>query len=69
MDFKKKVAKLGEFNEFVFEDLILSINANFSVVKIAFGLIRNAKGLEFSDGCQLHGTNLSSMLHEEYLDK
>ena len=33
-----------------YEDLILSINANSNVRKVAFGLVRNAKSLEFLKG-------------------
>ena len=50
MDLKKKIIKLGELNELDYEDLFLSININSSVGKVACGLVRNAKSLEFPKG-------------------
>ena len=50
MDLGKKIVKLSELNELACEDLILSINTNCSVEKVAFGFVRNAKSLEFQEG-------------------
>ena len=36
-----KIIKLGELNELVYEDLILSINTRFCFGKVAFGLVKN----------------------------
>ena len=49
-----KIVKVGEVNELTYEDLILSIDSNFSMVKLEFGLERNAKSLEFSkENCKV----------------
>ena len=39
------IVKLGGLNELVYKDLILSINTDFSVGKIVFDLVQNAKSL------------------------
>ena len=49
-DLHKKIVKLGELNELVYEDLILSINTCSSVGKVAFGLVKNAKNEDFLEG-------------------
>ena len=46
-DLDRKIFKLGELNELAYEDFILTLNTNFSVDKVAFGLVRNAKRLAF----------------------
>ena len=49
-----KVVKLSKLNEWAYEDLILSIDTNLSVRKVAFGLARNAKRLKFSkENCKI----------------
>ena len=47
IDLEKKIIKLGELNELACEDLILSTNTRFSVGKVAFGLVKNAKSEDF----------------------
>ena len=47
MDLNKKIVKLGKLIELAYENLFFSINTNSSVENIAFGLVRNAKSLEF----------------------
>ena len=43
--------------------LIKSINTNSLIGKVAFGLVQNAKSLEFVDGTvKLHGTSLSIIM-------
>ena len=54
-ELNKKILKLGEFNELAYEDLILSINTNFSVEKLTQGLVRNAKSLFLEGSCKLLG--------------
>ena len=49
-DLDKKIVKLGELNELAYEDLILSINTNSSMGKVAFGLVKNAKSVDFPEG-------------------
>ena len=44
-DLDKTVIKFGDLNELAYEDLILFINTNYSVGKVAFGLVKNAKSL------------------------
>ena len=46
--------KLGELNE-VAHDLILSIKTDSSVGKVAFGLVRKVKNLEFPKGTCKYG--------------
>ena len=46
----KKIVRLGELNELAYEDLILSINTSFSMGKVAFGLVKNAKSEDFPQG-------------------
>ena len=46
----KKIVKLCELNELVYENLILSITTSSSVGKIVFGLVNNAKSKEFLEG-------------------
>ena len=46
----KRIVKLGELNELAYEDLILSINTNSSVGKVAFGLVKNVKSVDFLEG-------------------
>ena len=46
----KKIVKLHNLNELVYENLILSINANSSVEKVAFKLVKNAKSEDFPKG-------------------
>ena len=46
-DLNKIILKSKELNELANWDLMLSINTNSSVRKVAFGLVRNAKSLEF----------------------
>ena len=50
MDLNKKIAKSGKLNELSYENLILSFNTSSSVVKVAFGLVRNAKSADFLEG-------------------
>ena len=50
IDLNKKIIKFGELNELAHEDLILLINTSFSAGKMAFGLVRNAKSTDFSEG-------------------
>ena len=45
-----KIIQSGELNELAFEDLILSTNSNNSKGKIALGLERNVKSLDFPKG-------------------
>ena len=47
MDLNKKIIKLCVLNEFADEDLILSIITNFTMGKVSFEKVRNAKCLEF----------------------
>ena len=49
-DLNKKMINLGELNELANEDLILSIDTHSSIKKVAFGLVRNGKSLEFLEG-------------------
>ena len=57
MDLNKKVVKLDELNELAYEKLTLSINTSFSMGKVAFGLVRNAKSAYFPKGtARLHRT-------------
>ena len=49
-DLDKKVVKLGELNKLTYEDLILLINKDSSIEKVAFGLIQNAKSPDFPEG-------------------
>ena len=49
-DLNEKIIKLGELNELVYEDLILSINASSSVGKVVFILVKNAKSEDFLEG-------------------
>ena len=49
-DLDKKIVKLGELNELAYEDLILSINTSYSVGKVAFRLVKNAKSEDFLEG-------------------
>ena len=42
----KKIIKLGKSNKIAYEDLIFSIDTDFSVGKVAFGLVKNAKSLD-----------------------
>ena len=44
-----KIIKLGELNELVHKNLILSIDINSSVEKVVFGLVRNTESLEFPE--------------------
>ncbi len=50
-DYKKKnVVKLGELNELAYEDLILSINGNTTLGRVAFNLVKNCKTDEYPEG-------------------
>ena len=60
-DLNKKIIKLGELNKLAYEDLILSINTSFSVGKVAFGLVKNAKSEDFLEGyCKVAWARLVS---------
>ena len=50
-DLNKKIVMPGELNKLAYEYLILSINTDASVRKVAFGLAQNAKSSEFHEGC------------------
>ena len=50
IDLKKKMYESGKLHELAYKEPILSINNNFSVAKLAFGLVRNTKSLEFTEG-------------------
>ena len=45
-DLDKTIVKLDELNKLA-QDLILSLNINSFVEKVAFGLVRNAKCADF----------------------
>ena len=47
IDLDKKIVKLDEFNELASEDLVIPIRTSSAEEKVAFGLMRNAKTLEF----------------------
>ena len=65
-DLDKKTAKLGELNEFAYEDLILLINISSSVGKVALGLVKNAKSEDFLErNCKMAWDRLVSMLHKQ----
>ena len=49
-DLDKKIMKVGKLNKLAYKDLILSINTYSLVGKVAFGLVSNAKSLEFPKG-------------------
>ena len=50
----KKIVKLGNQQELAYEDLILLIITSSTVGKVAFGLVQNAKSLEFPEvNCNL----------------
>ena len=60
-DLDKNLVKLGKLNELAYKDLILLINTSSSVGKVAFGLVRNAKSADFSDGnCKIAWERLVS---------
>ena len=44
-----KIRKLGEINDFAYEDLILSINTSSCVRKEAFTLVKNVKSADFPE--------------------
>ena len=48
-DLDKKF-NLGELNVIAYEDLILSINTNYSLGKVGLGLVRNVKSLVSPEG-------------------
>ena len=53
--------KLGELNELAYEDVSLSVNTSFSVGKMAFGFVRNAKSADFPEGyCKIELNRLVS---------
>ena len=61
MDLDKKIIKLYELNKLTYEDLILSTITSFSVGKVAFGLVRNAKSSNFPKGnCKIGCNRLVS---------
>ena len=45
----KKIVKLGEHNKLSDDDLILSVKSDSCNKKVGFGLVQNAKSLEFSN--------------------
>ena len=47
IDLIKKIIKFGELNELAHKDLIILVNTSSSVDKVAFGLVRNAKIVDF----------------------
>ena len=49
-DLDNKIVRLGELNELAYEGLILSIDISFSVGKVAFELVKNAKSEDFLEG-------------------
>ena len=49
-DHDKKIVTLSELNELAYEDLILLINTSPSVSKVPFGLLKNAKSGDSSEG-------------------
>ena len=49
-DLDKMVIKLAELNELAQKDLILSIRTSSTVGKVVFGLVKNAKSLEYPKG-------------------
>ena len=49
-DLNKRIIKLGELNKLAYEDLIVAINTSSSVWKVAFGLVKNAKSEDYSEG-------------------
>ena len=49
-DLNKRILKLGELNELAYKDLFCSINTSSSFGKVAFGLVKNAKSADFSNG-------------------
>ena len=51
---KKEIQKLGDFNEEIYKDLILSINHTTKVGSVTFSLIKNCKTAEYPEGsCRL----------------
>ena len=48
-DLDKKIIILFELNELAYGDLTLSLNTCSSVGKVAFGLVRNAKSVDFHE--------------------
>ena len=53
-DLDKKIVKPGNLNELAHENLMLWVNTSSTVKNIAFGLVQNAKSLEFPDSnCKL----------------
>ena len=50
IDIDKKFIKLVGLNELAYDDIILSINTYSSVRKVAFGIVRNVKSVEFPKG-------------------
>ena len=49
-DLNKKIMKLGELKELVYEELFLLIKASSSVGKVALGLVKNVKSTDFPEG-------------------
>jgi len=57
----KRVVKVGELNEFAYEDLILSINGNLTSGKVAFNLVKNCKSESYPEGnCKLAWDRLTN---------
>ena len=60
-DLNKKILKLGEWNELMYEDLILWINTSFTVRKVAFGQVKNDKSEDFlEENCKVAWDRLVS---------
>ena len=56
-----KIMKLGEVNGLAYKDLILSINTNSSIGRVALGLAKNIKSAGFPEGnCKIAWDRLVS---------